>query len=201
MNTDISRQTNDFCRTHWRRLYALARQRGCDPQSAEDAVQEVFLSLVRRQKIAVLVLAPLSQQQQYLTVSLRCRIANSIRFRHRKKRGGAAVFVSLDDRDSFPCEIVDERTLPNALHSTLPEPALLRHALRLLRQELKPEVWSRLSPALLGEAPCQQQNEAYRVALHRARRRLKQLIVSTQKASLRPHLASTWQGAEEEIAW
>jgi DNA-directed RNA polymerase specialized sigma24 family protein len=201
MNADTSRQSNDFCRTHWRRLYALARQRGCDPQSAEDAVQEVFLSLVRRQKMAVLILAPLSQQQQYLTVSLRCRIANAIRFRHRKKRGGAAVFVSLDDHEMFPCEIADERTQPIAIHSTLPEPALLKHALRLLRQEMKPEVWSRLSPTLLGDAPCQQQNESYRVALHRARRRLKQLIASRQKASLRPHLASARKGTEEEIAW
>ena len=201
MNSDTCHQTNDFCRTHWPRLYSLARQRGCDPQSAEDAVQEVFLSLVRRQKIAVLVLAPLSKQQQYLTVSLRCRIANAIRFRHRKKRGGAAVFVSIDDHESFPFEIADGRTQPDAAHSTLPEPALLNRALRLLRQEMKPEAWSRLSSALLGDAPCQQQNESYRVALHRARRRLKQLIVCRQKASLRTHLSRAGQSAEEEIAW
>jgi len=199
MNSDTCHQTNDFCRTHWPRLYSLARQRGCDPQSAEDAVQEVFFSLVRRRKIAELVLAPLAQQQQHLTVNLRCRIANAIRFLHRKKRGGPEVFVSLDDHEMFPYEIADERTLPS--HSTSPEPDLLKHALRLLQQEMKPEAWGRLSPALLGDAPCQQQNESYRVALHRARRRLKQLIVSRQKASLRPHLASAGQGAEEEIAW
>lgn len=162
-------QTNDFCRTHWPRLYSLARQRGCDPHSAEDAVQEVFLSLVRRQKIAELVVAPLAQQQLHLTVGLRCRISNAIRDQHRQKRGGMAVFVSLDD-----FEIADERSLPAAM----PELGLLQQALLRLQQEMKPEVWSRLSPALLGDAPCRQQNGAYRVALCRARRRLKQLVTA-----------------------
>lgn len=161
MNTD---PTDHFCRTHWSRLYSLARQRGCDPHSAEDAVQEVFLSLVRRQKIADLVAAPLAQQQLHLAVNLRCRIANALRDQHREKRGGMAVFVSVDD-----FEIADERT-PSAVM-----PDLLR-ALRELRKEMKPEVWARLSPALLGDAPCRQQTGAYRVALHRARRRLKQLV-------------------------
>ncbi len=198
MNPDYSRQTNDFCRAHWPRLYSLARQRGCDPQSAEDAVQEVFLSLVRRQKIAELVFAPLAQQQQHLAVSLRCRIANAFRDQHREKRGGMAVFVSIE---SFPFEIVDDRTSFNAVHSALPEPDLLKHALRQLRQEMKPEAWSRLSPALLGDAPCRQQDGAYRVALCRARRRLKQLITSRRKASLRSQFAGAGQGAEEEVAW
>ncbi|WP_395737073.1 RNA polymerase sigma factor [Prosthecobacter sp.] len=161
MDSDL---TNDFCRTHWSRLYSLARQRGCDPHSAEDAVQEVFLSLVRRQKIADLVVAPLAQQQTHLAVSLRCRIANAIRDQHREKRGGMAVFVSLDDLD-----IADERTPPAALPD-------LRKALEALRKEMKPDAWSKLSPALLGDAPCRQQTGAYRVALCRARRRLKQLV-------------------------
>ena len=169
MSTDTCHQTNDFCRAHWPRLYSLARQRGCDPHSAEDAVQEVFLSLVRRKKMAELVLAPLAQQQLHLTVSLRCRISNAIRDQHRQKRGGMAVFVSLDD-----FEIADERTLP----VVSPDLGLLQQALRKLQMEMKPEAWSRLSPALLGDAPCRQQNGAYRVALCRARRRLKQLITA-----------------------
>jgi DNA-directed RNA polymerase specialized sigma24 family protein len=142
----------------------MARQRGCDPQSAEDAVQEVFLSLVRRQKIAELVLVPLAQQQMHLTVSLRCRISNAIRDQHRQKRGGMAVFVSLDD-----LEIADER-------AASPDLGLIRHGLEMLRKEMKPEAWTRLAPALVGDAPCRQQTGAYRVALCRARRRLKQLV-------------------------
>ncbi|WP_395753898.1 RNA polymerase sigma factor [Prosthecobacter sp.] len=161
MDSDL---TNDFCRTHWSRLYSIARQRGCDPHSAEDAVQEVFLSLVRRQKMAELVLAPLAQQQMHLTVSLRCRISNAIRDQHRLKRGGSAVFVSLDE-----FEIADERT-PSA---ALPD---LRKALEALRKEMKPDAWSKLLPALLGDAPCRQQTGAYRAALCRARRRLRQLV-------------------------
>ncbi len=178
-DSDHARQMNDFCRAHWPRLYSLALHRGCDPQMAEDAVQEMFLGLLRRGQISSLVLALPDDQRRNLSLRLCCQIANMKRDGRCQKRGGFAVCISLDDSTSFTIEIADERTLPSRL-SSLPEMESIQHALNLLRNEMKPATWNRLAPVLVDGDTEHPRNGAYRVALHRARQRLRHLMAKAR---------------------
>lgn len=165
---------DQWYRTSWQGLYSLARVRGCDPHSAEDAVQEVFATLARRGRLDAIEREPPEAQQGLLSKCLKNRVARDHRDLHRIKRGGQFTFVSLDDPKGLTFEIADERGWQK--QHVEDEPSPLELALRALQLELKPATWRLLSGVLIdGEKPAQF-NVAQRVALHRARQRLRQLL-------------------------
>lgn len=172
MTRTATSSSDQWYRTSWQRLYSLARVRGCDPHSAEDAVQEVFATLARRGRLHAIEQQPPEAQQGLLSKCLKNRVARDFRDLHRIKRGGHCTFVSLDDPNGPAFEIADER----AWHHADAEPSPLDLALRALQLELKPATWRLLSSVLIdGEKPAQLDG-AGRVALHRARQRLRQLL-------------------------
>ncbi|MDZ4402879.1 hypothetical protein [Prosthecobacter sp.] len=156
-----------------------AQRLGCDAHTAEDNVQDMFLRLLRTGRLQLLAELPPPHQQAHLHLRLRCHLVNRTRDARRPRRGGRLIHVPLHQADGAPFEIIDERAdVPGS------EPRLcelhLQSALRLLRSELTPPAWRRVSPWLdveEAEAPLRKrQNGATRVALHRARRRLRELL-------------------------
>ncbi len=179
MTSTSTPSSDQWYRTSWQRLYSLARVRGCDAHSAEDAVQEVFASLARRGRLDAIEQQPPEAQHGLLSKCLKNRVARNFRDLHRIKRGGHFTFVSLDDPNGAAFEVVDERGWQQHAND---EPSPLELALRALQMELKPASWRLLSRVLIdGEKPTQF-NVAQRVALHRARQRLRQLMRKMSKA-------------------
>lgn len=171
---------DDFCRTHWQHLYHIARQRGCDPQTAQDAVQDLFLSLVRRGILALLSRQPPATQVRFLTIRLRCILINRWRGSTRQRRGGPQATLSLDD------EHVPEpahHDTPASLHDHAWLSGCLTLALTRLRQQTPAPTWQQLQPHLLGEQHAPQPSGAQRVALHRARKKLRRLVREAMNGS------------------
>lgn len=141
-------------------------------------MQEVFATLARRGRLDAIEQQPPEAQQGLLSKCLKNRVARDHRDLHRIKRGGQFTFVSLDDPKGLTFEIADERGWQQQADD---EPSPLELALRALQLELKPTTWKLLSDVLIdGEKPCQF-NVAQRVALHRARQRLRQLLHKMSK--------------------
>ncbi len=169
-------ELNAVCRAHWPRMFGLAMQRGLDAHAAEDAVQDVFAALVRRDQLTALASLTEDNQARHLTTRLLSRIANLWRDQHREKRGGGVVFVSLTREDGGTLDIPDEHAQPED-DAALRRRAALRRALMALRSEMKPARWRVIAPELLGGTSARRRTGAARIALHRARRRLRDLLV------------------------
>lgn len=167
-----------FCRKHWLRLCAVARQRVHDEQEAQDAVQEVFMRLVQQGKLIAIVQMPDSVQQIATLLSrLNGLLKNRWRNQHRQRRGGDMNFVSLQDDAATHLEPADHQT-PVRILATAWVYEVIEAALTRLRSEMPSAEWSALEPALYHDtgsngAP---QSGAFRVAVHRARQRLRWLI-------------------------
>lgn len=165
---------NALCRQHWPVLRALAIRRGCDVQVAEDAVQDLFCTLIRRGQLRHLGGLPAEHQTARLSLQLRHQMANRWRDARRLKRGGGQTFVPLNLEDGTPLEIVDERHSVAAANARARRVAL-RQALVALRAEMKAEAWAFIAPWLLHKSK-EKMSGALRVALYRARGRLRELI-------------------------
>lgn len=188
--------TNDWYRACWHRLYAQARMRGCDAHGAEDVVQDVFATLARRGRLDALGQQPQEARHGLLAKCLRNRIARNHRDLRRLKRGGNVIFVSLDDPAEQRLEIADERARN---HGPADEPTALDQALQALRRELKPDTWRLLSCVLIdGEKPARF-SVAQRVALHRARQRLRHLLRQSQRRQESSGGAAGGAGADLDL--
>lgn len=167
-----------FYLRHYPQLRLHAHGLGCDPHTAEDAVQDVFLRLLQHDQLRMLATLPGQHQQASLRLRLRCQLFNHRRDEHRIKRGGNACFTPLLTHDDCSLEIEDERTPIPGHEPRLCEQSL-RAALLHLQQELSPVAWRRVCPMLEGDEHRPHHSArtaATRVALHRARRRLRELL-------------------------
>lgn len=167
-----------FYLRHYPQLRMHAHGLGCDPHTAEDAVQDVFLRLLQHDRLRMLATLPGQHQQASLRLRLRCHLVNRWRDARRLRRGGHRHFVPLIQQDGNVLEITDERTPTPGSTPRLCEQSL-HDALQRLRHELQPGAWQRVRPFLDGDetpGPHPPQSSATRVALHRARQRLRELI-------------------------
>lgn len=163
---------------HYPQLRMHAHGLGCDPHTAEDAVQDVFLRLLKHDRLRVLATLPGQHQQASLRLRLRCQLINRWRDARRLRRGGNRCFVPLIQQDGYVLEVADERASTPGSTPRLCERSL-HDALQRLRQELQPRTWQRVGPFLDGEeatGSLPPQSSATRVALHRARQRLRELL-------------------------
>lgn len=167
-----------FYLRHYPQLRMHAHGLGCDPHTAEDAVQDVFLRLLRHDRLHSLMTLSGQHQQASLRLRLRCHLVNRWRDARRLRRGGHRHFVPLIQQDGSTLEIADEQAPTPGSTPRLCERSL-HDALQRLRQELQPGTWQRVCPYLDGDGTTGSlppQSPAIRVALHRARQRLRELL-------------------------
>jgi hypothetical protein len=172
-----------FCRAYWWRLHGAACQRGCSPAEAEDVVQEVFLSLTRRGMLVTLEGRSAEAQMAYLSMRLRCILLNRWRDANRQCRGAMMDYLSLGD-EGVPepmTEVTPETEADRAWLATC-----LTTAIERLREQ--GHRWSEIIPVLVQEKKTAQTG-AQRVAMHRARQRLRHFLREEMNGSFHDWVA------------
>ena len=183
----------ELCARYWYPLYAYLRRGGHGHEAASDLVQGFLAELIEREQLGALS-AEGGRFRAWLVAALRHFVAHERERAAAWKRGGRARIVSLDADEAeqrYAREPVDPRA-PEAFFERKWALAVLERALAVLEREQaekeRAEVFTRLVPFLvageeqatlaetaraLGLSP-----EAGRVALHRLRRRLRELVLA-----------------------
>lgn len=185
ITADSSRLATDgaaLYRRHWPMLCAFARSRGCEAHDAEDAVQELFAKLLAQgQHERAAAIPDDAEQAAFLLARLRTHLIKRWRHRTRQRRGGGMTSFSLTQEEGGDMDIADPRAAPDAELDRGWARGVLDHALNRISVELQAqgrgEVWGCLERSVIEGARCERPlNGALRVALHRAKRRLQELI-------------------------
>jgi len=179
------------CQRYWYPLYAFIRRRGYDPDEAKDLTQSFFVHLLTHEALSGLDRNK-GRFRSFLLTALTHFLNDEWDRQQAAKRGGGYQMVSWDSltaEELYQHEPV-EPSVPDKLFDRSWALTLVRHALLQLRQEYeadgKAELYERLEPCLTGavspgfyaEAAVRLNMEpgAVRVALHRLRRRLGQVL-------------------------
>lgn len=177
-------QLDSFCRAHWQRLHDQACKRGYTAMDAEDAVQEVFLYLARLDLLDDLLQRSEDAQHYYLSLKLRNLLMNRWRNAHRQRRGGQMPVLSLNDEAVFgEANRICDKPLTSH-HDRVWLANCITTAVSRLRQQTRAQTWLQISPALLDEIDAPQSG-AQRVALHRARKKLRGLVREEMNGSFK----------------
>jgi RNA polymerase sigma-70 factor (ECF subfamily) len=185
------RAMGELCQTYWYPLYAYVRRRGYSKEDAEDLTQAFFARFLEKNCLEGLK-AERGKFRAFLLASLKHFLANEWDKSQRQKRGGGVQHLSLDWQSA------DER-----YHLDPPDPAspdrafdrewalaLLECVITRLRDECAADGKARLFEQakgylMVGEKtiPCADAAQvlgmdegAVRVAVHRLRKRYRQLL-------------------------
>lgn len=160
-------------RLHQDSLVRFARLRGCDEHEAWDVVQELFLRVFRTGMILALSTRGEDWQRAWLLRTLRWMICNHHRHRTTLKRGSGAALESLDqlldDGLDVPCH-----DTPATEHDRRWALSVLERGIGRLRASMRPAAWAGVESSLFNGVSAA--TPAARVAAHRARVRLRELI-------------------------
>ena len=200
-----------LCQRYWYPLYAFIRRRGHDPHEAKDLTQSFFVHLLTHEALTGLDRSKGLFRSFLLTV-LTHFLNDEWDRQQAAKRGGGRQIVSWDNlsaEEMYQHEPADSSS-PESLFDRHWAFTLVRHALLQLRQEYaaegKGELFAQLEPCLTGAinpgfyAEAAERLKlnagAVRVALHRLRRRLGQLLRSEVARTVRRP-----EDIEEEIRY
>jgi len=176
-------------RRHWGRLVQEARARGCDEHESLDVVQDLFLRLFRRGMLLPLHSRPTQVQTAVLSRTLRWVILNRWRRRTSARRGQGQATVSLDTLLEEGHELASPSGDPATELDRAWAHGVLENSLEHLRASMSSSQWRSLEPALLQDQssspPPTAASTANRVALHRARHRLRQLLADAVGSDIR----------------
>ncbi len=180
-----------LCQVYWFPLYAYVRRRGYGKEDAEDLTQAFFADLLRRRDF-VRSDAERGRFRAFLLASLKHFISNERDRSRRLKRGGGAVHFPLDWQDADArFGIADAAAVgPDEAFDREWAVALLERVLERLRQEWTPDGkgdrFDRMKGFLTtgkGDIPHAQvaaelgmEEAALRVAVHRMRKRYRELL-------------------------
>lgn len=171
-------------RRHWPVLCAFARSRGCEVHDAEDAVQELFAKLVAQgQHERAAAIVDHGEQAAFLFARLRTHLIKRWQHRTRQRRGGGVVCFSLSDENGTDIDVADAHPSPDGELDRDWARGVIERALSSCCHELQAqgrgEVWKSLEENIVhGCRAARPQSGALRTALHRAKRRLRALILA-----------------------
>jgi RNA polymerase sigma-70 factor (ECF subfamily) len=181
----------ELCRTYWYALYAFVRRQGRSKEDAEDLVQGFFRRFLDKN-----YLVGLSREKgkfrAFLLASLKHYLANEWDRARTQKRGGRVQLLSLDWQDAetrYQIEPADDVT-PDRLFDRAWAVTVLERVLARLRKESlaegSAEVFDKLKAFVsIGRSAIPYREAAQnlgiseaaaRVAVHRLRRRYRELL-------------------------
>ena len=180
----------ELCQTYWYPLYAYARRRGCSPHDAEDATQGFFAKLLRLNSLAGVERAK-GRFRAFLLASMKHYLADE-RDRASAQKRDQALTISLDAQtaeDRYRGEPTDSRT-PEHLFERRWALTLLETVMQRLHAEYggvgRAALFDALRFAINGDKSAVpyaelavglgMSGEAVRVAVHRLRRRYRQVL-------------------------
>ncbi len=190
-----SRQAADaleqLCRTYWYPLYAYVRRQGHGAQDAEDLIQEFFARFLAKEYFGRADPA-LGRFRSFLLACLKNFLAEQHRQARRLKRGGGQTIVSWDSRTAeeryglepadlaTPEQVYDRRWALTLLEAVLARLAGEQAAAgkQEIFAQLKGYLWEETREASYAEtaARLNMTQGAVKVAVHRLRRRLRDLL-------------------------
>jgi RNA polymerase sigma factor (sigma-70 family) len=176
----------ELCESYWFPVYAYVRRRGHAKEDAEDLTQGFFASLLARGDIAGLRREN-GKFRAFLLAAMKHYLANEHDKRQRLKRGGGALHLSLDWQQADQrFSLADESSCsPDAAYDREWATALLERVLVAMAAESDdrfPHLKSYLSleheqiPYSAAAAALGLDEGAVRVAVHRLRKRYRQLL-------------------------
>jgi DNA-directed RNA polymerase specialized sigma24 family protein len=198
----------ELCRTYWYPLYAYVRRRGRSKEDAEDLTQAFFERFLQKNYLEGLS-SERGRFRAFLLASLKHFLANEWDRAGRRKRGAHAAHLPLDWHDAdtrYQFDLRDDLS-PDKLYDRAWAVALLERVMGRLRDACaadgKAAQFEQLKPWLTADrdaiaypqaaAALGISGEAARVAVHRLRRRYRDLL----REEIAETLAEPAQVAEE----
>jgi len=190
-DTQARAALEELCRTYWFPLYAYIRRHGHSKEDAEDLTQAFFARFLAKNYLAGLD-AERGRFRAYLLAALKHFLANEHDKSQRQKRGGGATLLALDWQDAdtrYQIEPADQLS-PDKLYDRAWAVTLLERVILRLREENsaagRAKLFDRLKPFLMvgkgaipyppAAADLDLTEGAVRVAVHRLRRRYRELL-------------------------
>jgi len=181
----------ELCRTYWYPLYAYVRRHGHSREDAEDLTQSFFARFLQKNYLEKLR-SEHGKFRAFLIASLKHFLANEWDRSRRQKRGGGVPILSLDWQDADARYQIDpaDNLSPDKIYDRAWAVTLLERVISRLREENATEgkalLFDRLKPFLTlgrGDIPYAKAAAALamtegaaRVAVHRLRRRYRELL-------------------------
>ena len=198
----------ELCRTYWYPLYAYARRHGHSREDAEDLTQAFFARLLEKNYLEGIG-SERGKFRAFLLTAVKHFLANEWDRERSQKRGGGVRPLSLDWRGAdtrYQIHPADNLS-PDKLYDRTWALTMLERVITRLRDECRAEGKARLYEELKGfltagrsDVPCAQaaaalelSEGAVRVAIHRLRRRYRELL----REEVAQTLADPAQAGEE----
>lgn len=162
--------------SHRNRLLGLACHRGCDAHEAEDALHDLFAKLLRSGRMDEVTALPYEDQCAILSRRLLSTMMNRHRAQMAQRRSSARTVALADVMEEAP--FCSQSTPATALERSWAM-AALHAALQRLQAEMTLTEWHLVSPYLDADnarRPAAASTPKVRVAVYRARQRLRALI-------------------------
>ncbi len=181
---DSCRKLDQACellyQSHQLCLVKFACQRGCDEHEAWDAVQELFLRIFRIGMLEHLCTKPLEWQRAWLLRTLNWIVLNKWRHKNALRRGDGSLTVSIDALLEAGSDLPGPGS-PETEHDRAWIMSMIERGVNRLRSSVGDLQWKRIEPTLFGMDSAEDVPDytpALRVAVHRARSRLRDMIAS-----------------------
>ena len=181
----------ELCRTYWYPLYAFIRRHGRTREDAEDLTQSFFVRFLEKNYLEGLN-SDKGRFRAFLLAALKHFLANEWDKANRLKRGGGLRPLSLDWQSADTRYQIDpaDNLSPDKLYDRAWAVTLLERVIGRLRDESaadgRSELFEQLKPFLMvgksaipyaqAAAKLELSEGAIRVAVHRLRRRYRQLL-------------------------